>query len=448
MGSKGTKKVSVIDEDVVSKPVVKVETKPRTKSIQFRIMVGSYEHNLLCVSAILDINGTKEPVFQPIFHFQAHSLSIKSMDIAKRYLVTGSNDEHIRIYDLQKRKELGNLLSHQGTVTTLKFSTEIADSNHPESTEKSGKWLLSGSEDGKIIIWRTKDWEVFGTLKGHQGKVNDLAIHPTGRVAISVSQDKTIRLWNLMTAKKAAILKIKGRDHLGQSGEFVRWSLDGNYFLVGLLDQILLYNTKTAKIVKKLSYKSTLMTFEIINIEGTEYLVTGHGNGSIHFFDLKAQILSKLQEKDDESKVWDSKAEGLDPIFELRGHTNRIKGFTYFNHPIETNGVPLLISVSSDGKIVIWNLSESVRDQIAIYDTGERLNCVVVSPESVERMETMKRRYNTVEEINGLDKNVDSGAISESEYETDGEEIKKILLKGKKKGKKNSKKRKVSITLE
>ena len=67
---------------------------------------------------------------------------------------------------------------------------------------KNGKWLLSGSEDGKIIIWRTKDWETFGILKGHTGKINDLAIHPSGRVAILVSQDQTIRLWNLMTAKK------------------------------------------------------------------------------------------------------------------------------------------------------------------------------------------------------------------------------------------------------
>ncbi|KAK6459332.1 WD40-repeat-containing domain protein [Scheffersomyces xylosifermentans] len=413
-----------------------------SKPIQFRIMVGSYEHNLLCVSLIMDPKSEKEPIFQPIFHFQAHALSIKSMDIAKRYLVTGSNDEHIRIYDLQKRKELGHLLSHQGTITSLEFSKEIS-SDHPESTEKSGKWLLSGSEDGKIIIWRTKDWEAFSTLKGHTAKVNDLAIHPTGRVAISVSQDQTIRLWNLMTAKKAAVLKIKGKDHLGQSGEFVRWSVDGNYFVVGLLDQLFIYKTSTAKIVKKVKFSSTLMTLDMFKIEGKEWLVTGHGNGTIDFFNFEEQIVSSLAEKEDESKVWDSKAESLTPVYQLRGHTNRIKGFTYFNDPVETNGIPLLISVSSDGKIVVWNVSENVRDQVAIYDTGERLNCVAACAENVEKVETMKRRFNTVGEMNG----VDDGAVSESEYETDGEEIKKIMLRGKKKGKKN-KKRKVNITLE
>lgn len=432
-----------------------------SKPIQFRIFVGSYEHNLLCLSVILDPSNNKEPVFQPIFHFQAHALSIKSMDLAKRYLVTGSNDEHIRIYDLQKRKELGTLLSHTGTITSLKFSTEV-DTNKQEkeieSTTKSGKWLLSGSEDGKIIIWRTKDWETFGILKGHTDKINDLSIHPSGRVAILVSQDKTIRLWNLMTAKKAAILKIKGRDHLGQSGDFVRWSPKGNYFLVGMLNQILIYKTSTAKIVKKIKIKTTLMAMDILKFDNKEWLVAGLGNGAIELYEFKDQVLLGLgkqndaddeEKEEEEDKVWDSKPEELEAKFTLRGHTNRIKGISFLQDKQETQGIPLLISVSSDGKIVVWNLT--LKDQVAVYDTGERLNCVSTCPETIEKTETMKRRFTSLGDITG--ENNENDIPSESEYETDGEEIKKIMTgatkKGKKKGKKNnSKKRKVTVTLE
>lgn len=415
------------------------------KNVQFRIMVGSYEHNLLCLSLMM--TGTSQPIFQPIFHFQAHSLSIKSIDLAKRYLVTGSNDEHIRIYDLQKRKELGTLLSHQGTITTLRFSNEGISSKGKhqeispklsEASDKSGKWLLSGSEDGKIIIWRTKDWELFGTLKGHQGAINDLAIHPTGRVAISVSKDQTIRLWNLMTAKKAAVLKIKGKDHLGQSGEFVKWSTDGNHFVVGLLNQLLVYTlTPGAKIIKKVKFNSTLMCIDILKINGKEWLITGHGNGTIDFVEFEALLNSK--DETGEDKVWETKAQVFKPVFSLRGHTNRIKGITYLNNE-ETNNTPYLISVSSDGKIVVWDVSDDVRDQVAVYDSGERLNCVVACPETVEKFNTMKRRYDETEDL---------AAASESEYETDGEEVKRVMLnegKKKRKGKKN--KKKVSVTLE
>lgn len=378
---------------------------------QFRIMVGLYEHNLLCLA--LTMKPKCEPVFTPIFHFQAHALSIKSIDIAKRYLVTGSNDEHIRIYDLQKRKELGTLLSHQGTVTTLRFSAEFGNDHH-----KSGKWLLSGSDDGKIIIWRTKDWEMFGTLKGHQGRVNDLDIHPSGRVAISVSTDNTVRLWNLMTAKKAAVLKIKGRDHLGQAGEMVRWSVSGKHFVVGLLTQLFIYQLgEETELVRKIPFTSTLMCLEVLEIDGKEYLVTGHGDGLIQFVTLEKALAEEKPE----------------PEFVLRGHSNRVKGMAFMCSD-ETLGVPYLTSVSSDGRIVVWNISKDVRDQVAVYDSGERLNCVAVCGESVEKSETMKRRHDEME-----------AQPSESEYETDGEEVRRVMMG--KKGKKNRKKSKSKVTV-
>lgn len=390
------------------------EARPFT---QFRIMVGSYEHNLLCLSLVM--KGTNEPVFTPIFHFQAHTLSIKSIDIAKRYLVTGSNDEHIRIYDLQKRKELGTLLSHQGTVTTLKFSKEVSE----KELLKSGKWLLSGSEDGKIIIWRTKDWELFGTLKGHQGRVNDLDIHPSGRVAISVGEDKTVRLWNLMTAKKAAALKIKGRDHLGQSGEIVRWASQGKHFIVGLLNKMFVYKLgEEAELIKKIEFKTTLMCMEVVAIQDKEYLVAGQSNGTIEFWPMD-QVLTEEEPK---------------PEFTLRGHSNRIKGISFFCSETETSGIPYLVSVSSDGKIVVWDVSETKRDQVAVYDSGERLNCVAVCAESVEHAEGMKRRHDEVE----------GPEPSESEYETDGEEVRRVMLGNKKKKKGKKSKPKVSVTLE
>ncbi|ODV96095.1 hypothetical protein PACTADRAFT_2395 [Pachysolen tannophilus NRRL Y-2460] len=405
------------------------------KPIQFRIIVGSYEHNLLCLSLIL--NKSLTPIFQPIFHFQAHSLSIRCVDAAKRYLVSGGNDEHIKIYDLQKRKELGTLLSHSGSITTLEFSSEAplkdqsSKLDNKDNLEKSGKWLLSGSDDGNIIIWRTKDWEIFGTLKGHTARVNDLAIHPSGRVAVSVSDDKTIKLWNLMTAKKASTLKMKGKDTLGQSGQFVEWSKNGNEFVVGLLNKILIYQTTNAKIFKFLKFKSTLMKLLIAVIDNVEYLITAHNNGSIIFNDLKSILNLEDEEIDLDS---------LTPGFKLVGHSNRVKDFRiYEDHQTSTK---FLISISSDGKIVVWDLS--IKDQVAVYDTGERLNCCCVVSENVEKFDSMKRRY---EEANEEGEN--AGGI-ESEYETDGEEIKKIMNgnMNSRQRKKNKKHKMSKVTVE
>ena len=232
---------------------------------QFRIIVGSYEHNILCLSLDLSL---KTPLFTPIFHFQAHALSVKCLDVSKRYLVSGSNDEHIRIYDLQKRKELGTLLAHQGSITNLKFSKSKTENGDGEGS--NNKWLLSASEDNKIIIWRVKDWENFGTLKGHIARINDVDIHPSNRVAISVSEDHSIRLWNLMTVKKAAVLKLR---NYSQNGQFVRWIGNGDYFAVALLNKVLIYKTAAAKVHCEIDMnKKTIMHLETETLDGKIYI--------------------------------------------------------------------------------------------------------------------------------------------------------------------------------
>lgn len=50
-------------------------------------------------------------------------------------------------------------------------------------------------------------------LFSQRGRINSISIHPSGKIALSVSADKTVRLWNLMTAHKASVHKImKGKN--------------------------------------------------------------------------------------------------------------------------------------------------------------------------------------------------------------------------------------------
>eukprot|EP01121_Diplochlamys_sp_Union-15-3_P018665 TRINITY_DN6850_c0_g1_i1.p1 TRINITY_DN6850_c0_g1~~TRINITY_DN6850_c0_g1_i1.p1 ORF type:complete len:174 (-),score=29.99 TRINITY_DN6850_c0_g1_i1:41-562(-) len=72
------------------------------------------------------------------FSLDGHTAPVLTTARYKNYLVTGSIDRTIRIWDVKKGKQLILLRAHEGSVN----SVEIKD-----------RWVYSGSEDGTIRQW-------------------------------------------------------------------------------------------------------------------------------------------------------------------------------------------------------------------------------------------------------------------------------------------------------
>lgn len=101
---------------------------PPKPATAFEVVAGSYERILYGLHCTPSGAGSDTTVdMQPIFQFPAHLSGVKSVAASPngRWLVTGSADEVIKVWDLRRRKEVGGLVGHEGeflVCTTLAAS--------------------------------------------------------------------------------------------------------------------------------------------------------------------------------------------------------------------------------------------------------------------------------------------------------------------------------------
>jgi WD40 repeat protein len=88
------------------------------------------------------------------------------------------------LWDVATRKERANLPEHKGSVRTVAFSPD-------------GKILASGGQDGLVKLWDTGTSKERAILQGHQGYVCSLSFAPDGKTLASSGIDSTVRLWRV-----------------------------------------------------------------------------------------------------------------------------------------------------------------------------------------------------------------------------------------------------------
>src|SRR5690606_32171274 len=114
--------------------------------------------------------------------------------------------------------------------------------------------LATGSVDNSARLWNidlvTGSTKRNVELRGHTSSINQLAWDPTNSDSlITVSSDKTIRLWDAKMAKSCNVIETKG----GQIN--VCWKADGTQVAIGSkFDTLSIYDTRTWKQIHEVSH--------------------------------------------------------------------------------------------------------------------------------------------------------------------------------------------------
>jgi protein MAK11 len=374
--------------------------------------------------------------FTDTFLFNAHASSIRCLalsplsdETSKITLATGSTDERINLYSIStappvvsklrpklpslhggsitenpKNKELGSLLHHSSNITALYFPTRSK--------------LLSSAEDSTIAITRTRDWTALSTIKAPipkpQGRpsgdtagpgevpsgINDFAVHPSMKLMLSVGKgEKCMRLWNLVTGKKAGVLNFdrniltavgEGRFASGE-GRRVIWDKQGEEFAVGFERGIVVFNIDSkpkAKIAPTPRTKIHQMHY-LPSESHPHTLLVSTEDGRVLLYDTNTTIPNEAATDKNKDDIPASRlvAQIGGPA---AGMTGRVKDFEIV--PLSQTSF-LVVTGSSDGTVRFWSLNTDelksddagkaegftavqVAKLLGSYSTGTRITCL------------------------------------------------------------------------
>lgn len=133
--------------------------------------------------------------------FTGHSGSIYALALSSdgRMLVSGGRDKTLKVWNLNTG---GSYNSMSPTSRAIGDGLMYTLTGHSESINavaisSNGQILVSGSEDNTIKLWDLHTGECLVTLEGHEAGVRAIAISPDGQLLVSGSADHTIKLWQL-----------------------------------------------------------------------------------------------------------------------------------------------------------------------------------------------------------------------------------------------------------
>ncbi|MCL2211628.1 MAG: WD40 repeat domain-containing protein [Treponema sp.] len=241
------------------------------------------------------------------------------------YILSGSNDNLIRLWDVNTGRLIRIFSSHSSSVQSVAFSP---DGNQFIS---AGSW-----GDNTIKLWDVKTGRLVRTFSGHTNEVKSVAFSPYGSQFLSCSFENIFRLWDVGTGR--LIETFSGHTKEVNS---VAFSFDGRPIISGSSDNtIRLWNVKINRTIK---------------------IFSGHTNN-----------INSVEFSPDDSKIVSCSNDGTIKLWDV-GTGRLIRTFS-------GDSIVYSVAFSPDGKLIISGFEDST---IKIWDaiTGKLIWLIGTSRE-------------------------------------------------------------------
>lgn len=267
--------------------------------------------------------------------------------------------------------------------------------------------LLAGTIDGNITVTRVGNWQVEKIWeKAHKGSaILSIAVHKSGKLALSLGSDCTLRTWNLVKGRQAYVINLNSKSVDSKSLDKITWALCGIRFILSGGRHTEIWSIETGGILSTIEHLNKVT--DCLWITQNSFIV-GYENGQIGIVDCDTHNIKLIE-----------------------GHDGRVKALKMFKNWI--------VSACSSGEFKVWDAS---LNELCKFNAGCRLMCLCLVPTTKIKKEESETQVQVEEALACNNKQINKKKKrSEVIIENDTELIidQPVLIKKKKKDKKKIK---------
>ncbi|KGN49418.1 p21-activated protein kinase-interacting protein 1-like [Cucumis sativus] len=323
------------------------------------LIAGSYENFIWGFK--LRPSEPQSLTLTPFFSYHSHISAIKTVAAAGPVAASGGNDQTIHLYDLSTTSSLGSLHDHSAYITSLAFYTP-PNLSFPRN-------LVSAAADGSVCIYDTDPFVHLKTVLPHRKAVNDLSIHPSGKLALTVGHDECLAIINLVRGRRSFYCR------LGNEASLVDFDVGGDKFFMVMKEKVSVHEAEDARLLCEFENKKRV---SCITPCENGILLTGGDDRCLTAWDVKSGKVAYTIEE---------------------AHPARVRGIVVLTKNSSgafTDDDPHVVaSASTDGVIRVWDVRmTAIKDKpnpLAEANTKARLTCLAGSAlKSLRRPQTGK----------------------------------------------------------
>jgi len=258
-----------------------------------------------------------------------------AMSVDGQTLLSGSDDNTIRVWDVETGQFIRSLNGHGYGVTSVAISPDrlrAASGSHDRSIKiwnlnkaqcqqtfagkvfrlfgqghaaavtcvaftPDGRTLLSGSFDRTIKSWDVASGTCTHTFTGHRTPVTSLAISPDGMTAVSGAWDRTLRIWDVASGQcrrviAGSFLWVFGEGH-SRAIYGAAYAPDGRTILSGSGDRMLkLWDAATGNCLQTLMGHTGWITAVAFSHDG-RWAASGASDRTIKLWDVTTGLCER-----------------------------------------------------------------------------------------------------------------------------------------------------------